>query len=70
MKYNFPKIDLHLHLDGSIRTSTVWDIASKKNLKMPADSMEEYEQWMKKCSYSGSVNEFLVMFDYSTMVTR
>ena len=70
MKYNFPKIDLHLHLDGSIRTSTVWDIASKKNLKMPADSMEEYEQWMKKCSYSGSVNEFLVMFDYSTMVMQ
>ena len=70
MKYNFPKIDLHLHLDGSIRTSTVWDIATKNNLKMPAETMEEYDKWMEKCSYSGSVNEFLKMFDYSTMVMQ
>ena len=70
MKYSFPKIDLHLHLDGSIRTTTVWDIATKNNLQMPADDMEGYDAWMEKCSYSGSVNEFLKMFDYSTMVMQ
>ena len=70
MKYNFPKIDLHLHLDGSIRTSTVWDLAQKQNLQMPAETMEGYDKWMEKCSYSGSVNEFLKMFDVSTMVMQ
>lgn len=70
MKYNFPKIDLHLHLDGSIRTTTVWDIAQEKAIPMPVDTMDEYEKWMEKCSYSGSVNEFLKMFDVSTTVMQ
>ena len=34
MKYSFPKIDLHLHLDGSFRTSTVWELSQKQNIEM------------------------------------
>lgn len=70
MKYSFPKIDLHLHLDGSIRTSTVWDLAYERSIPMPVDTMEEYDKWMDKCAHSGSVNEFLRMFDVSTTVMQ
>ena len=70
MKYSFPKIDLHLHLDGSFRTSTIFELAEKQNVEMPADTLEEFEQWMKKCSYSGSVNEYLKMFDVTTKVMQ
>ena len=70
MKYSFPKIDLHLHLDGSLRTSTVWELAMQQGVEMPAETPEGFEEWMKKCSYSGSVNEFLQMFDVTTQVMQ
>lgn len=70
MKYSFPKIDLHLHLDGSFRTATIWELAMQQGVEMPAESPEEFEEWMKKCSYSGSVNEFLQMFDVTTKVMQ
>lgn len=70
MKYSFPKIDLHLHLDGSFRTATIWELAMQQGVEMPAESPEGFEEWMKKCSYSGSVNEFLQMFDVTTKVMQ
>ncbi len=70
MKYSFPKIDLHLHLDGSFRTPTIWELAMQQGVEMPAESPEGFEEWMKKCSYSGSVNEFLLMFDVTTQVMQ
>uniref|UniRef100_A0AC35TZ98 Adenosine deaminase n=1 Tax=Rhabditophanes sp. KR3021 TaxID=114890 RepID=A0AC35TZ98_9BILA len=33
-KYNFPLVELHLHLDGAIRFETVWELAQKKNIKI------------------------------------
>ena len=62
MKYSFPKVDLHLHLDGSFRASTIWELAEKQGVKMPADTLKGYEEWMEKCSHSDSVNEYLRMF--------
>ena len=41
-KYNFDKIELHLHLDGAFRFSTIWELALKENVKMPKDTLEEY----------------------------
>ena len=70
MKYTFPKVDLHLHLDGSFRTSTVWELAEQQGAKMPADTLEGYEAWMEKCSHSGSVNEYLKMFDAPLQVMQ
>ena len=63
MKYNFPKVDLHLHLDGSFRLETVWELAARQNVEMPADTLEGYIAWTDKCVLSGSVNEYLKAFD-------
>ena len=32
-KYNFPKIDLHNHLDGSFRPETMYELAAKYGIK-------------------------------------
>ena len=70
MKYNFPKVDLHLHLDGSFRHETVWELVEKQGVKMPADTLEGYKEWMKKRSNSESVNEYLEMFDAPLQVMQ
>ena len=70
MKYSFPKIDLHLHLDGSFRTATIYELAQKQNVKLPGGSLEEYEQFNIKCSNAKDVNDFLEMFQYPLLVMQ
>lgn len=36
-----PLIDLHRHLDGSVRLETILDLARKHNLPLPAQTLEE-----------------------------
>jgi len=35
-----PKTDLHVHLDGSLRVQTIFDLAKKQKVKLPADTEE------------------------------
>ena len=36
-----PKIDLHCHLDGSLRVETVKNIANKENIKLPTNNIND-----------------------------
>jgi aminodeoxyfutalosine deaminase len=36
----FPKIELHVHLEGTVRASTLLDIARRNDVTLPADSPE------------------------------
>jgi aminodeoxyfutalosine deaminase len=36
----FPKIELHVHLEGSVRAQTLLDIARRNGVPLPADSVE------------------------------
>jgi aminodeoxyfutalosine deaminase len=36
----YPKIELHLHLEGSVRPQTLLDIAARNHLELPASSVE------------------------------
>ncbi len=47
-KYNnIPKTEIHIHLEGSIRTGTIIDIAREYNLKLPAYKVAELDQHVK-----------------------
>jgi len=47
-KYNtIPKIELHCHLEGSIRTQTILDIARQYNLTLPAYEVSELDRHVK-----------------------
>lgn len=36
-KYDFPKVELHCHLDGSYRLPTIMDLAKKRKIQMPTE---------------------------------
>lgn len=37
---NLPLTDIHRHLDGNIRMSTIWDLAKQHSVVLPADNLE------------------------------
>jgi adenosine deaminase len=47
-KYNdIPKTEIHIHLEGSIRTGTIIDVAREHNLKLPAYEVRELDKYVK-----------------------
>lgn len=67
---NICKIDLHLHLDGSVLPETLWELAAAQGVKAPADSLEDYIQYIKVRRNCGSVNSYLEMFDLPVAVMQ
>lgn len=62
-----PKTDLHLHLDGSLRLSTLIDIAKRDSLELPSYTEEGMRELVFKSSYT-SLEEYLKGFLYTTSV--
>jgi adenosine deaminase len=50
-----PKVELHCHVEGTIRPSTVADLAGKAGRPLPVDDVTELYRY-------GSLNEFLTIF--------
>jgi len=70
MKYPFPKVDLHFHLDGSMPPETTWRLAKERNVKLPAESLEEFKQFLVRTADCGDVGEYLARFDIPTAILQ
>ncbi len=64
-----PKTDLHLHLDGSLRLSTLIELAKKDKIELPSYTEEGLKELVFKDKY-GSLVEYLHGFMYTGMVMR
>ena len=42
--HHIPKIELHCHLDGSVRPKTIIDLAKKDEIELPSYDLEEIEK--------------------------
>ncbi|XP_031700668.1 adenosine deaminase [Anarrhichthys ocellatus] len=42
--FNKPKVELHVHLDGAIRVQTILDVAKRRGIPLPANTVEEMTQ--------------------------
>jgi len=64
-----PKTDLHMHLDGSMRISTIIELAKKNNVELPDYTVEGLRQKVFKSNFSSLV-EYLRCFKYTVAVLQ
>ncbi|NMM62341.1 adenosine deaminase [Clostridium sp. P21] len=67
---NFPKVELHCHLDGSVRPQTIIDIAIKQNIAIPTTKLNEFEKYVKISSECNSLKEYLDKFELPIKVLQ
>src|SRR5882724_1583281 len=65
-----PKTDLHCHLDGSLRLTTMLELAQEQGVRLPADTVEGLARAMKIGQRHGSLEEYLKGFDITLSVLQ
>ncbi len=64
----FPLIDLHHHLDGSVRLETILDLGLKHNLPLPATTLEGLRPFVQVSTPQPGVMAFIEKFQWMTGV--
>lgn len=65
-----PKVDLHCHLDGSLRFETVLDLAEKKKVKLPSDDKDKLHDMLVMGDECTSLTDYLKAFDITLSVMQ
>lgn len=65
-----PKADLHCHLDGSMRLSTILELAEQQKVKLPADTVEGLSRAIHQGEVCKSLEDYLVAFDVTLSVLQ
>lgn len=65
-----PKTDLHVHLDGSLRLSTILELADKGRIELPAHDEDGLRKAMNLGQNCGSLVEYLKAFDVTLRVLQ
>lgn len=65
-----PKIELHCHLDGSVRPSTIIELASMKNIDIPSKNIEEIKNMMVAPKNCKSLDEYLKRFELPGLIMQ
>ena len=65
-----PKAELHCHLDGSIRISTILDLAEKQNIYLPADNEVGLKNILIVKDRVESLEEYLKLFKITLSVMQ
>ena len=65
-----PKTDLHVHLDGSLRLSTMLELAEEQGIELPANTPEELGKALHCGEHVGSLVEYLKAFDTTLKVLQ
>ena len=55
---SLPKIELHCHLDGSLRPETIIDIAKKEGISIPSFDRNEIQREITAPLECKSLNEY------------
>jgi adenosine deaminase len=67
---NLPKIELHCHLDGSLRVETVIELAKKENIKLDSYDYDYVKSLLTISEDCDSLDEYLKRFDLPNKVLQ
>ena len=65
-----PKTDLHCHLDGSLRLTTVLALAEEQGVRLPADTPEGLARAIHMGETCASLEDYLTAFDVTLAVLQ
>jgi adenosine deaminase len=65
---SFPLIELHRHLDGSVRLETILDLGLQHNLPLPARTLEDLRPYVQVTTPQPGIMAFMERFKWMTGV--
>lgn len=68
--FDLPKIDLHCHLDGSVRPETIIDLAHQQKVHLPSEDINEINQLMIAPETCLNLDEYLKRFELPLSVMQ
>src|ERR1700756_4056922 len=64
----FPLIDLHRHLEGSVRLTTILELGKKHGIKLPGSTVEELRPYVRVTDPQPGVMAFISKMLWMTAV--
>ena len=65
-----PKVELHCHLDGSLRVDTIIDLAKKNNIDLPTIDKNKLSKLISLKSQNISLEKYIALFDITLSVMQ
>lgn len=65
-----PMLDLHRHLDGNIRPETIWQLATKNNIVLPATQFDDFIPHVQIQGSESDLLAFLKKLDWGVAVLK
>ena len=65
-----PKVELHLHLDGSVDPRTILDLAEKGGIELPSRDLDELCTYLQVPEDCQSLGEYLAKFEYPLAIMQ
>ena len=65
---SLPLVELHRHLDGSVRLQTILELARQHNLPLPAQDLEGLRPYIQVSGPTPGVMEFIARFEWQVGV--
>jgi len=65
---SLPFVELHRHLDGSVRLQTILELARQHNLPLPAQNLEGLRPYVQVSGPTPGVMEFITRFEWQVGV--
>lgn len=56
-----PKVELHVHLEGSIAPSTLLQLAERNHISLPAKSVDDLHSWYKFTGFPHFIEVYLAI---------
>ena len=65
-----PKVELHCHLDGSLRIPTIIDLANQDKINIPTSNPDQLSKLLTIGKKRGSLEEYIKRFDITLSVMQ